>query len=87
MVEIAAPWCITKYINDYNYLNGDKSWTAERTRNPRTANCDLIENTRLTNDASETSYRALEIRSLVPIAIGQELFLDYGPDHDHHDLV
>ena len=39
---VAAPWCITKYINDHHHLDGDKSSTEEKTKNTRTANCALV---------------------------------------------
>ena len=81
---VAAPWCVTRYINDCNYLPGDKSSRTEKQKNRRIQNCMFVQNKNLNTDEAVTSYQLLEVRTLVPIARGDEFFLDYGEDHIHH---
>lgn len=80
---VAASWCIKRYINDSHFLPSDKSWPSERLNNPRTPTCALVQNRNVRKDAAPTSYNTLEIRSIFPIAIEQERFIDYGPDRVH----
>ena len=76
---VPAPWCVTRYINDARYIEGDSTPIHQRTRKPNVEYDTLVPKDEEFNIGQ---FNACAIKTTRNIAKGEELFASYGEGYN-----
>lgn len=88
---IPAPFCVTRYINDEQYTDGDKEKhlltkkssenSSEKAFNRRRRNVRFVEDTGARSNRCYEKYSSLAVVAMRDIAEGEELYVHYSNDY------